>query len=123
MRLRLIQPGHPGEADRKRVFLVPGREPAVFGAVEPQGGRDPVFEAITRTFDTLDREIIDVSNSSNVPDCQFGGSTALAALRIGQARRPCCYPCALVGSPACGTGVPCCEALTVCRLPGVMLGS
>ncbi len=62
------------------------REPAIFGAVAPTGGRDPIFEAIKRTFSALDEEIIHVAEHSNVPNCQFGGTTALIALLIGQAR-------------------------------------
>ena len=62
------------------------REPAIFGAVAPTGGRDPIFEAIKKTFNVLDEEIIHVAEHSNVPDCQFGGTTALMALIIGQAR-------------------------------------
>lgn len=42
-----------------------------------------MFAAIKRTFRTLDDEIIKEARSCDIADCQFGGSTAVIALRIG----------------------------------------
>lgn len=42
-----------------------------------------MFAAIKRTFQALDDEIIKEALSSDIKDCQFGGSTAVIALRIG----------------------------------------
>lgn len=42
-----------------------------------------MFAAIKRTFQALDDEIIKEAMSCDIADCQFGGSTAVIALRIG----------------------------------------
>ncbi|CAL8470335.1 g9877 [Coccomyxa elongata] len=57
-------------------------EPAVFG-MSGQSARDEVFGAIKRAFLALDEEILDQARNSGCADCQFGGTTALMALRIG----------------------------------------
>ena len=71
---------------RLRVLGFPCRQPAIFGVLEAPSPRDEIFEAIKRTFIALDKEIIDRAESSDVADCQYGGTTALMVLRIGQAR-------------------------------------
>ncbi len=58
------------------------REKAIFGPAK-QTSSDEVFAAIKRTFQTLDDEIIKEATSCDIADCQFGGSTAVIALRIG----------------------------------------
>lgn len=35
-------------------------------------------------FKQLDKEIIEDARRSNIKDCQYGGTTALVALRFGQ---------------------------------------
>ena len=46
-----------------------------------------MFAAIKRTFQALDDEIIKEATSCDIADCQFGGSTAVIALRIGHVSR------------------------------------
>ena len=58
------------------------REKAIFGPAK-QTSSDEVFAAIKRTFQALDDEIIKEAMSCDIKDCQFGGSTAVIALRIG----------------------------------------
>ncbi len=53
-----------------------------------QSARDEVFGAIKRVFLALDEEILHQARSSGCADCQFGGTTALMALRISHVR--CC---------------------------------
>ena len=62
---------------------LPGcRETAIFGPAK-QTSSDEVFAAIKRTFQALDDEIIKEATSCDIADCQFGGSTAVIALRVG----------------------------------------
>jgi len=51
-----------------------------------QSARDEVFGAIKRSFRRLDDEILEQARTSGCADCQFGGTTALMALRIGHVR-------------------------------------
>ena len=51
-----------------------------------QSARDEVFDAIKRAFLALDDEILAQARNSGCADCQFGGTTALMALRIGHVR-------------------------------------
>lgn len=55
----------------------------MFGA-GGQSARDEVFGAIKRVFAAVDADILASARASDEPDCQFGGTTAVVALRIGQ---------------------------------------
>ncbi|EIE26090.1 protein serine/threonine phosphatase 2C [Coccomyxa subellipsoidea C-169] len=70
------------ETARHRLHALLAKEPAVFG-MQGQSARDEVFGAIKRAFLTLDDEILTQAHESGCADCQFGGTTALMALRIG----------------------------------------
>ena len=59
------------------------REKQLFNA-NKGSTRDEVCEAIMRTFKTLDKEILEDAECSKTKDCQYGGTTALLALCIGQ---------------------------------------
>ena len=59
----------------------------MFGA-GGQSARDEVFGAIKRAFAAVDKDILDAARASDEPDCQFGGTTAIIALRIGQVSAP-----------------------------------
>ena len=56
--------------------------------MQGQSARDEVFGAIKRAFLTLDDEILTQAHESGCADCQFGGTTALMALRIGHVSHP-----------------------------------
>lgn len=63
------------------------REPQLFNA-NKGSTTDEVCEAIMRTFKTLDKEILEDAHCSKIKDCQYGGTTALLALCIGQVTFP-----------------------------------
>ncbi|CAL5218369.1 g37 [Coccomyxa viridis] len=72
----------PAETAARRLPELLSREKAIFGPAK-QTSSDEVFAAIKRTFQTLDDEILKEATSCDIADCQFGGSTAVIALRIG----------------------------------------
>ena len=76
----------------KPLFGGPSREAAVFGA-GGQSARDEVFGAIKRVFAAVDGDILEAAKADEEPDCQFGGTTAVIALRIGQVSA-CAHACA-----------------------------
>lgn len=59
------------------------REPALYG-VGTLGNKDAIKDAIKRCFKALDDEILEQAQTSDVKECQFGGTTALMILAFGQ---------------------------------------
>jgi hypothetical protein len=89
-----------GPFSSKRLEALCRREAAVFG----RGGasaRDEVFAALNRAFKAVDADILQQARDSNVIDCQFGGTTAVVALRIGHVRAAAAFLHLLTCMHAC----------------------
>ncbi|BDA46808.1 probable Integrin-linked kinase-associated serine/threonine phosphatase 2C at C-terminar half [Coccomyxa sp. Obi] len=71
------------ELAHKRLPELLSREPQLFNA-NKGSTRDEVCDVIMRSFKTLDKEILEDAHCSKIKDCQYGGTTALLALCIGQ---------------------------------------